>query len=122
MRRRLPGHLASLAALLRSMTTAHGQGYQALIHRGGLSELMNQVASVQGYFRHGANGRPAFKPSPTGDPEDSVRRVGFRIVRMAPKVGNPKLANLVQRDRHEWHTCGHVAAAWRVFRSRREGA
>jgi hypothetical protein len=30
MRRRLPGHLASLAALLRSMPTAHGQGYQAL--------------------------------------------------------------------------------------------
>lgn len=31
MRRRLPGRLASLAALLRSMPTARGQGSKALV-------------------------------------------------------------------------------------------
>jgi hypothetical protein len=42
MRRRLPGHLASLATLLRSMPTAVGQGYQALARREA-DDLKNQV-------------------------------------------------------------------------------
>jgi hypothetical protein len=42
MRRRLPGHLASLAALLRSMPTAHGQGSNALARREA-DDLRNQV-------------------------------------------------------------------------------
>lgn len=100
MRRRLPGRLASLAALLRSMPTARGQGSKALAHQDGPLESMNQIAAVQGYFRHGASGRPAFKPSPGGDPEDSVRTVGFRVVRMASKAGVQKVSNFGALNRH----------------------
>ena len=79
MRRRLPGHLASLAALLRSMPTAHGQGYQALAH------LWMDEISEASVARNYKNQCPTTSLSP-GDNGRAFRRSGAGLFALVQRL------------------------------------